>query len=136
MSLENIPIQVMSQGDALSGNARPLLMEVVDRVRHLAQSGETSAIDLSAMPLTQADKDWLKAQLGHGEISVNLEAEGTSTLEETACPGLWWITHRDAVGRVLVELLEITPVPDLVRAHPEDIKLGLEYLESVIYGLD
>lgn len=135
MSIEHIPVRVMAQDSGLSGNARPLLMEIAERVRRLVEHGETAAIDLSALPLTPADKDWLRAQLGSGQVHVSLEAEGLSTLDETACPGVWWITHRDARDRVMAEFIEVTRVPDLIQAHPEDIKIGLGNLEDVISQL-
>lgn len=135
MSIEQIPVRVMAPDSGLSGNAWPLMMEIAEMVRTLMDSGETAAIDLSALPLTQADKEWLKERLGSGQIHVTLEAEGQSNLDETACPGVWWITHRDTRDRVIAEFIEVTLVPDLVKAHPADIKIGLEYLEGVISQL-
>ncbi|MCP5278246.1 MAG: hydrogenase expression/formation protein [Thiobacillus sp.] len=135
MSIESIPVRVMAPDSGLSGNAWPLMMEIAEMVRTLVDTGDTAAIDLSALPLTPADKDWLKERLGSGQIHVTLDAEGLSTLDETACPGVWWITHLDGRDRVMAEFIEVTLVPDLVKAHPEDIKIGLEYLEGVISQL-
>ncbi len=135
MSLDQIPVRVLAPDSGLSGNAWPLMMEIADMVRRLVDSGETAAIDLSALPLTPADKEWLRERLGTGQIHATLEAEGQSSLDETACPGVWWITHRDSRDRVMSEFIEVTLVPELVRAHPEDIKIGLGYLEGVISQL-
>jgi len=135
MSIDSVPVRVLAPDSGLSGNAWPLMMEIADMVRRLVDSGETAAIDLSALPLTPADKEWLRERLGTGQVHVSLEAEGQSSLDETACPGVWWITHRDTRGRVMSEFIEVTLVPDLVRAHPEDIKIGLGYLEGVISQL-
>ncbi|MEW5768797.1 MAG: hydrogenase expression/formation C-terminal domain-containing protein [Pseudomonadota bacterium] len=135
MSLDDIPVRVVAPDPGLSGNAWPLMLEIVQMVRNLLESGETSAIDLSALPLTPADKAWLKDRLGGGQIHVELQAEGLSTLDETACPGVWWVTHHDAQGRVLSELIEIAQVPELVKAHPDDIRMGCEYLEGVVSEL-
>jgi hydrogenase-1 operon protein HyaF len=135
VSVENIPVRVLAPDSGLSGNAWPLMMEIADMVRRLVDSGETAAIDLSALPLTPADKEWLRERLGTGQIHATLEAEGQSSLDETACPGVWWITHRDSRDRVMSEFIEVTLVPELVRAHPEDIKIGLGYLEGVISQL-
>ena len=135
MSIEQIPVRVLAPDSGLSGNAWPLMMEIAEMVRTLVDSGETAAIDLSALPLTPADKAWLKERLGSGQIHVTLEAEGQSNLDETACPGVWWITHRDTRDRVIAEFIEVTLVPDLVKAHQADIKIGLEYLEGVISQL-
>jgi hydrogenase-1 operon protein HyaF len=138
VSLDSIPIHVVEAPRAeagLSGNAPPLLHELVQSVRRLLERGETSAIDLGALPLTPADLGWLRERLGEGEIAVTLDANGESTLSETACPGLWWVTHRNEKGVVTSEFIEVAFVPELVKAHPEDIRTGLESLESLISDL-
>lgn len=138
MSFDAIPIHVInaSPGEpGLTGNAPPLLRELLEQVRHLIESGESSAIDLSALPLTPADLDWLREKLGAGEISVTLQANGESTLNETSCPGVWWVTHHNEQGAVTSQFIEVTFVPELVKAHPQDVAIGQEYLELMISDL-
>ena len=143
MSLETIPIHViplhvspaLPAGPGLTGNALPLLRELLELVRRLLETGETSAIDLSALPLTPADLDWLHDKLGTGEIAVTLQASGESTLNETACPGVWWITHHNEQGAVTSQFIEVAFVPELVKAHPQDVALGQEHLELMIADL-
>ena len=138
MKLDVIPIHVANQppGETgLSGNAPPLLREVAEQVRRLIESGEPSAIDLSALPLTPADLDWLQEKLGAGEIAVTLQASGESTLNETACPGVWWVTHRNEQGAVTSQFIEVAFVPELVKAHPADVAIGLETLELLMSDL-
>lgn len=141
MPLDAIPIVVQSatpdapSGAGLSGNAPVLLREIAEYVRVLLEKGESTAIDLSAMPLTPDDLDWLRERLGQGEIDVTLNAEGESTLSETACPGVWWVTHRNENGAIASQFIEVAQVPELVKAHPEDIKIGLEHLEYLIFDL-
>lgn len=137
MSLDAIPIQVIpmhvnpaqSAGTALSGNAPPLLHEISEQLRCLMETGETASIDLSALPLTPGDLVWLRDKLGEGEIAITLQASGESTLNETACPGVWWVTHCNEQGAVTSQFIEVAFVPELVKAHPEDVALGHEYLE-------
>ena len=143
MPLENIPIVTVSAGaavgpaplDGLSGNAPVLLREIAEHVNRLLATGESSAIDLNALPLTPADLDWLQETLGTCEIAITLESDGDSTLNETACPGVWWVTHHNEHGAVVSRFLEVAFVPELVKAHPEDIKIGLEHLDLLISGL-
>ena len=138
MSLDPIPIRLinMPAGEpGLSGNAQPLLRELAELVRRLLDTGEASAIDLSALPLTPADLDWLREKLGSGEISVTLEANGVSTLNETAHPGVWWVTHHNEQGAVTSQFIEVTFVPELVKAHPQDVAIGREALELLISDL-
>ena len=133
MSLESIPIHPVSS--SLTGNAPPLLRELLEMVRRLIDAGESSAIDLSALPLTPADLDWLRERLGAGEISVTLQANGESTLNETGCPGVWWVTHRNGQGAVTSQFIEVAFVPELVKAHPQDVAIGQERLELMISDL-
>lgn len=138
MSLDAIPIHVLQAlpGEpGLTGNAPPLLRELLELVRRLLDTGETSAIDLSALPLTPADLDWLREKLGEGEITVTLQANGESTLAETACPGVWWVTHRNEQGAVTSQFIEVAFVPELVKAHPQDVAIGREQLELMIADL-
>jgi hydrogenase-1 operon protein HyaF len=138
MSLDAIPIHVINAPPAdsgLTGNAPPLLRELLEQVKRLLDTGETSAIDLSALPLTPADLDWLRDKLGAGEIAVTLQASGESTLNETACPGIWWVTHRNEQGAVTTQFIEVAFVPELVKAHPQDVALGQEHLELMIADL-
>ena len=138
MSLDAIPIHVITPTPGepgLTGNAPPLLRELAEQVKRLLASGEASAIDLSALPLTPADLDWLHDKLGNGEIAVTLQASGESTLNETACPGVWWVTHHNEQGVVTSQFIEVAFVPELVKAHPQDVAIGLETLELLISGL-
>lgn len=138
MSPDLIPIHVVNApaGEpGLSGNAPPLLREVAEQVRRLLDTGEPSAIDLSALPLTPADLDWLRERLGNGEVSITLQASGESSLNETACPGVWWVTHRNEQEMVTSQFIEVAFVPELAKAHPQDVAIGLERLEFLVSDL-
>ena len=136
MPPDPIPIHFIPPGEpGLTGNALPLLRELLEQVRRLLDSGESSAIDLSALPLTAADLDWLREKLGAGEIGVTLHANGESTLNETGCPGVWWVTHHNEQGAVTSQFIEVAFVPELVKAHPQDVAIGQEQLELMISDL-
>jgi len=131
MAFDAIPIRALPTDAGLTGNAPPLLGELRDRVRRLLERGEASAIDLSALPLTPADLDWLRSRLGAGELTAILRAQGESTFDETACSGVWWVTHRNAQGAVTAQFIEVAFVPELVQAQAGDVADGLGYLESL-----
>lgn len=138
MKLDDIAIVTVSAVSlpaALSGNAAVLLREIADRVRHLIDSGESAAIDLLAMPLNAVDLDWLRERLGAGEIRITLDADGESTLNETNCPGVWWVMHHNPAGGVMSAFIEVTHVPELVKAHVDDVRSGLERLDVLIANL-
>ncbi|AAZ97332.1 hypothetical protein Tbd_1379 [Thiobacillus denitrificans ATCC 25259] len=122
MTREIIPILPEAPVEtARSGNALPLLREIAEHLHHLLETGEASTIDLSALPLTPGDLEWLRAELGGGEVSVTLHADGASTLDETAFPGVWWIIHRNAQGAVTTQFIEVAFVPELVKSPRADV---------------
>lgn len=138
MKIEQIPVVALTEPQQvamLSGNAMVLLREIAERLAHLLDSGVTAIIDLLAMPLNAADLDWLRLQLGVGEVRITLNADGESSLQETHCPGVWWVQHHNPAGGVMSAFIEITPVPDLVRAHPDDIQGGLQRLTRLLEDL-
>lgn len=140
MALSDIPVVVadaaaVDASAGLSGNAPVLLREIAEYVRQLLAGGASATIDLGALPMTPADLDWLRTTLGQGELDITLTAEGESSLSETACPGVWWVTHRNERGAVASEFIEVAFVPELAKAHPEDVKIGLEHLDFLISDL-
>ncbi len=135
MALEDISVVTASGSDQLTGNATAVLHEVADMLVALAERGESGIIDLGGMPLSGADKDWLTARLGRGEIEMSLDLDGTSEVRETAFHGVWWLVHRNGKGVLTGEFIEVNRVPGLVPAHPEDIREAAEKLGFLINDL-
>lgn len=102
-----------------------LLMEVAGLLGRLIDCGEGGSIDLRGLPLSPSCIDGLKQRLGQGEITVTLDAAGCSEISETGFPGVWWTRHVDEAGRVIATLIEVTAVPDIIRADPADMTRGL-----------
>lgn len=135
MALEDIPVTTASGGEQLTGNATAVLHEVAEMLVALAERGESGIIDLSGMPLSSADKDWLSARLGRGEIEISLDLNGTSEVFETTFHGVWWLAHRNEKGVLTGEYIEVNRVPELIPAHPDDIREAAEKLGFLINDL-
>lgn len=136
MGLADIPVTVESAAGDLTGNAQALLGEIADLLQRLLATGEGGAIDLASLPFSPADRAWLEHRLGRGEVEIRLMAAGLSTFNETAFPGVWWVSHHNEAGARVSELIEVARIPELVIAHPDDVKSGLERLNDLINGLD
>jgi len=74
----------------------------------------------------------LKAQLGTGEVQATLTLSGETLVEETCYPGVWLITHLGPEGDILVQLIEITKVPDLLMAQDSDITASADRLNQLL----
>ncbi len=112
----------MNAEDRRTGMAQSLLRELAVALSTLAASGAEAAIDLRSLPMTTADRDELEAALGRGEVGVTLAAAGASEIWETRFAGIWWVRHFGGDGRVASEVIEVTHLPDMLAAHPDDIK--------------
>ena len=82
-----------------------------------------------------ADLEWLRESLGNGETHISLDAGGESRLDETSCPGVWWVTHHNGQGGVASAFIEVAVVPELVKAPIDDVAAGLERLDLLISDL-
>ena len=140
-ALQSIPVVVLPPGvpsptaPAVSGPstaALALLHEIATRVDALLAHGETNRIDLRSLPLAPADLARLRALLGRGAVQARLDALGDSEVCETGCPGVWWLTHRDAGGEVMAELIEVAAMPAILASPREDIAAGQAQLQRLL----
>jgi hydrogenase-1 operon protein HyaF len=115
-------------------NILPILHEVRHCVQRLIDSGDTSTIDLRAIPLMPGEENELREHLGSGEVLIQINALGVSTLSETAYSGVWWVEHRNSAEEITGLYIDISLVPTIVPPVDDDLTEGLarlsEYLES------
>ena len=112
------------------GNVRPILNEVLHALDKLLETNESTTIDLASLPFGPGELEHLEALLGTGELSAVLDALGTSSIRETAYPGVWWLEHRNAFDEVVGRYLEITRTPEILSSQEADIIAGRAHLED------
>ncbi len=117
------------QTENTTGMARSILAEVARLLKSLAQEGTHASIDLRSLPLTDADRQQLEELLGRGEVSVELELAGRSSIWETAYAGAWWVRHRGAEDKISSEEIQVCPVPDILITHAADIQAAAERIK-------
>lgn len=111
-----------------TGNDILILHEIKHALRKLLDSGVSTTIDLRSIPMAPGEEARIEASLGEGEIKVNLNALGPSTIQETAIAGVWLITHYNIEDEILGKFIEITKVPTFIESPDEDMQIGLELL--------
>ena len=116
--------------DIETGNVLPLMHEIRHALHRLTQGGEGAVIDLRSLPLAPGEEKRIEEALGQGEVSIRIEALGPSTIDETAYPGVWLVTHRNTDDEVVARFIEIARIPELVMAQADDMKAGLGELEE------
>jgi len=116
--------------DRATGMARSVLAEISRLLDTLAGSGEAGFIDLRSLPLSDADRTQLEALLGRGEVQLELDLAGTSEVWETSFPGVWWVRHRGAGGKIATEEISVCRIPEILLSHPVDIEAAASRLRQ------
>ncbi len=133
MNLENIAIKVESPDIHSVGNVRALLAEIAALLQKLVDAGEGGAIDLKSLPFAPGEYEQLRNALGQGELTAHLAAIGPSEIMETHFPGVWWLTHCNADGEIVADLIEVTFLPEILKSQAEDMRDGLERLRQMLH---
>jgi hydrogenase-1 operon protein HyaF len=128
MNLSEIPIQLVT--DNSTGMARVLMSELKGHLENLLATGETHSIDLLSLPMTDTDVNELADYLGVGEVMASISNIGSSSLRETAYPGIWWITHYADDKKVIAELIEVGRVPQILLTHDDEIRHSIQAIEQ------
>ncbi len=110
------------------GNALPILHEIEHALQRLLESGETTVIDLRAIPFGPGDEERLLAILGAGEIEATLNALGETHVSETGYPGVWLLDHRNLDNERIALQVEVTTIPEILCSRQEDISDSLKRL--------
>ena len=111
-----------------SSMVQALLCELAQHLQNLAQHDQSQTIDLSSLPISDADRCELERLLGRGEVEITLNTLGQSLIHETTYSGIWWIKHFSADDKLLSELIEVSRVPAIIHSHPDDIAVAAEQI--------
>jgi len=125
-SLDAITVQV----ETATGNVEPLLHEIRHALRRVADGKEGTVIDLRRLPLAPGEEERIEDELGKGEVRVELDALGPTVVQETSYAGVWLVTHRNTEQEVVGRFIEVTRMPELLKAQEADIERGISRLEN------
>lgn len=122
-SLSEIPIVIDKdfRGNKASAPVRALLEEISNLINILVESNLSGYVDIRSIPLMEGDVEHLKSILGFGEVKAIVDALGVTEVFETAIPGVWWITNRNAQDEVISEFVEVAITPEILKTQHLDL---------------
>lgn len=117
-------------------NAKPILAEIIDRNRNYAQQHRTHVINLSLLPVNEADLRWLIEKLGYGGVNILSRGYGNCRITRTKLKHVWWVQYFNSVDTLILNTLEVTDMPEVACAATEDISASHERLQVMLeaYG--
>ncbi|MGR3545660.1 MAG: hydrogenase expression/formation protein, partial [Roseovarius sp.] len=116
-------------------NAPPLLVELRDKSAHFTPGDEAHVINLTLLPHTEADLEWLEAQLGQGSVDILSRGYGNCRITATALAHVWRVRFYNSMDVLILDTFEVTVMPEVALAAPEDLGDSgariLEVLEAI-----
>ena len=128
--------QIADAEELVTGNVFPILNEIRHALTKLLDEGESTTIDLRAMPMGPGEEQNLESLLGVGEVTANIDAMGLTTVNETLFAGVWLVTHRNTENAILGKFIEITRYPSILESQEEDMRSALTALPELLTNSD
>ena len=113
-------------------NAPPLLTEVNDKAACLGEDVANHVINLTLLPQTEQDLAFLSERLGKGSVTVLSRGYGNCRISSTGTRNVWWVQYFNSQDRNILNTLEITAVPEVACAAPEDIRDSASRLHEIL----
>lgn len=129
-SAEDVPADVV--------NALPLLVELDARCSEYRRNGCTHVMNLTLLPLTDGDREFLERRLGQGPVEMLSRSYGKCQIVSTATPDVWWVRYYNSMGVMILNTLEVVDVPAVICAAPEDLRDSAMRLDAILepYGAE
>lgn len=113
-------------------NAMPILVELAARCALFKGNGNRHSINLTLLPLSLTELEYLDGRLGRGPVDILSRAYGKCQVISTLAPNVWWVRFYNSMGTLILNSLEISTVPDVVAAAPEDLADSAERLSQIL----
>jgi hydrogenase-1 operon protein HyaF len=115
-----------------SVNALAILSELRSHCASYAASGKPHSINLTLLPLAEAEIELLDNRLGRGPVDVLSRAYGKCQVISTATANVWWVRYYNTKDTLILNSLEVVAVPNVVAAAVEDISDSAERLREIL----
>jgi hydrogenase-1 operon protein HyaF len=92
-------------------------------------------VNLTLLPHSPQDLAHLDAALGQGAATVLSRGYGNCRVEATAVPKVWRVRFFNSMDQLILDTLEVTALPEVVLAAPEDLRDSAERLREAVEAL-
>jgi hydrogenase-1 operon protein HyaF len=113
-------------------NAMPIITEIREHADQFPITGKPHSINLTLLPLSKEDIEFLETALGQGPIDLLSRGYGDCRVRSTSIPNVWWVRFYNSMGTVVLDTLEVIDVPGVACAALEDIRDSKKRLEDIL----
>lgn len=116
-------------------NAPPLLVELQDKSASYQAGDEVHVINLTLLPHTEQDLEWLDQALGQGSTDILSRGYGNCRVTATALQNVWRVQFFNSMDVLILDTFEVTAIPEVTVAAPEDLIDSGERLVEVLEAI-
>ncbi len=113
-------------------NARPVLFELLAAARARQPGDRPHVVNLSLLPMTPSDLSWLGDALGVGKVIILSRGYGNCRITAARWPWIWRVQYFNNDDKLILDMLEVTDVPEVALAAEDDMSDTLERLSEWI----
>jgi len=129
-ALAAVPPPAQWPADTMNGPS--VLEELRDQQRRWKPGDPAHVINLTLLPLTGGDSEFLDAQIGQGEVMILSRGYGNCRVVSTRLPRTWRVTYFNSQDVIILDTLEVAAVPEVACAAREDLEDSAERLREVL----
>lgn len=116
-------------------NAPALLAELMDKSRQWQPSSPAHVVNLSLLPHTPEDLDWLAEALGEGATTILSRGYGNCRITACALPHVWRVQFYNSTDQLILDTFEVTAIPEVALAAPEDLADSAARIRAVMEAI-
>ncbi|QFT81221.1 hypothetical protein FIU89_11430 [Roseovarius sp. THAF27] len=116
-------------------NAPPLQIELFDKSAAFSPEADLHVINLSLLPHTEEDLAWLDQAVGEGAVTILSRGYGNCRVTATAIPHVWRVQFFNSQDTLILDTFEVTTMPEVACAAPEDLGDSARRLTSVLEAI-
>jgi hydrogenase-1 operon protein HyaF len=116
-------------------NAPPIYAELADHAAQDRTGKPPHVVNFTLLPHTEDDLKWLDAALGEGAVTILSRGYGNCRVTATALAGVWRVQFFNSMDTLILDTLEVTDMPEVVLAAPEDLGDSARRLVEVLEAI-
>lgn len=113
-------------------NAPALLAEIAENAPVANDSAKPHVINLSLLPHTEDDLAFLDQALGRGDLVILSRGYGNCRIQATGTRNTWWVRYYNSQDTLILNSIELSPVPEVALAAAEDLADSAERLGEIL----
>ena len=90
------------------------------------------AINLTLLPCTDEDIEFLTRKLGGGPAVILSRGYGNCRITSTATRNVWWVQYFNSQDKLILNSIEMARVPEVACAAKEDIEDSADRIREIL----